>query len=56
MQFSILVPSSLPVVEVQPGERHTKRTASVFDWYDRHRSYSTFGSNEEEGSIDILAH
>jgi len=33
----------------QPDERHTNRTASVLEWYDKHshRAY-TSGSNEEE--------
>jgi len=36
-----------PVVVVQPDERHANRTASVLEWYDRHR-YTTSGANEEE--------
>jgi len=32
-------PSSLPVVVSQPDERHASGTASVLEWYDRHRAY-----------------
>jgi len=35
--FSTLGPSSLPDVVAQP-ERHANRTASVLEWYDRHRT------------------
>jgi len=31
----------------QPDERHANRTASVLEWYDRHRD-TTSGSNEKE--------
>jgi len=49
MQFPILGSSSrLPVVLAQPDERHANRTSSVLEWYDGHRAYSTFGSNEED--------
>jgi len=41
MLFLILGPSSLPVVAAQPDELHANRTASVLEWYDRHRAYST---------------
>jgi len=37
--FSTLEPSTLPVVVAQPDERHANRTASVLEWYDRHRAY-----------------
>jgi len=36
MLFPILGPSSLPVVVTQPDERHTNKTSSVLQWYDRH--------------------
>jgi len=39
MLFLTLGPNSLPVVVAQPDERHTNRTASVLEWYDRHRAY-----------------
>jgi len=26
-------------VVAQPDERHANRTASVLEWYDRHRAY-----------------
>jgi len=45
--FPTLGSSSLPVVvaqAAQPDERHANRTASVLEWYVRHRAYS----NEEE--------
>jgi len=38
MLFSILVPSSLPVVVVQLDEWHANRTTFVLEWYDRHRA------------------
>jgi len=38
MLFSTLGPSSLPVVLAQPDEKHINRTASVLEWYDRHRA------------------
>jgi len=38
MLFPTLEPSSLPVVVAQPDERHANRTASVLEWYDRHRA------------------
>jgi len=38
MLFSTLDPSSLPVVMAQPDESHANRTASVLEWYDRHRA------------------
>jgi len=47
MLFSILQPSSLPVVVAQPDERHANRAAFVLEWYDRYRA---FGSNEEDAS------
>jgi len=31
-----LGPSSLPVVVAQPDERHANRTASLFEWYEKH--------------------
>jgi len=40
MLFFILEPSSLPVVVAHPYEKHANRTASVLDWYDRHRAYN----------------
>jgi len=49
MLFPILRPISLPVEVAQSGERHANRTASVYEWYDRHRPYRTkSGSNEKE--------
>jgi len=48
MLFPILGPSSLPLVEAQPDERHANRTASMLEWNDRHSVYSTSGSNEED--------
>jgi len=30
---------SLPVVVTQPDERYANRTASVLEWYERHRAY-----------------
>jgi len=36
--FPILGPSSLPVVVAQLDERHSNRTSSVLEWYDRHRA------------------
>jgi len=54
MLFSTLGPSSLPIVVAQPDERHAKRTASVLEWYDRHRAYTTSGSTEEDlGCWDV---
>jgi len=45
-------PSSLPVVVAQPDQRHANRTASMLEWYDRHRAYSiTSGSDKEEKHI-----
>jgi len=41
MLFPTLGPSSLPVVVAQPDERHANRTASVLEWYDRHRASSS---------------
>jgi len=43
------------VVVAQPDERHVNRTASVLEWYDRHRA-STSGLNEEEEDIDLCGH
>jgi len=40
MLFPILGPSSLPVVVTQPDERHANKTASVLEWYIRHRAYN----------------
>jgi len=49
MLFPILGPNSLSVVVAQPDERHANRTASVLEWYGRHRAHSTTsGLNEEE--------
>jgi len=47
MLFPILGPStsSLPVVVVQPDERHANRTAFVLEWTDTGQS-TTSGSNE----------
>jgi len=36
--FSILGPSNIAVVVVQPNERHANTTASVLEWYDKHRA------------------
>jgi len=30
---------TLGVVVAQPDERHANRTASVLEWYDRHRTH-----------------
>jgi len=38
MLFPTLGPSSLPVVVAQPDKRHANRTASVLEFYDRHRA------------------
>jgi len=38
MLFPIVRPNSLPVVVAQPAEGHANRTASVLEWYDRHRA------------------
>jgi len=42
-------------VAAQPDERHANRTASVLEWYDRHRTYNiwTSGSNEEDDFIRL---
>jgi len=40
MLFHILGPISLPVVVGQTDERHANRTASMLEWYDRHRAYN----------------
>jgi len=40
MLFPTLGPSSLSVMVAQPDERHANRTASVLEWYDRHRAQS----------------
>jgi len=54
MLFPTLKPSSLPVVVAQPYKRHENRAASVLEWYDRYRAYSTTsGSNEEENKNQI---
>jgi len=36
--FPTLGPSSLPVVVAQPDKRQLNRTATVLEWYDRHRA------------------
>jgi len=36
--FPILEPISLPVVVAQPDKSYANRTASVLEWYDRHRA------------------
>jgi len=38
MLFPIFGACRLPVVVAQPDERHANRTASVLEWYDRHRA------------------
>jgi len=38
MLFPTLVLSSLSRCVAQPDERHARRTASVLEWYDRHRA------------------
>jgi len=38
--FPTLGPSSLPVVVAQHDERHANSTATVMEWYDKHRAYS----------------
>jgi len=40
MLFSVLEPSSQSVVVAQLDEIHANRTASVLEWYDKHRAYS----------------
>jgi len=42
MLFSILGLSSLSymMMVAQPDERHANKTASVMEWYERHRAYS----------------
>jgi len=42
MMFPTLGPSSLPIVVAQPDERYASRTASVLEWYDRHRAYNNW--------------
>jgi len=32
--------NNINVVVAQPDERHANRTASVLEWYDRHRAYN----------------
>jgi len=55
MLFPTLGPSNLPVVLAQPDERHANRAASVLEWYDRLRAYSTTSnSNEEEKDFAII--
>jgi len=34
--------STRSVVVAQPDERHANRTASVLEWYDRHRAYNSW--------------
>jgi len=42
-------------VVTQPDERHANRTASVLEWYDKHRAYSiTSGSNEEKDQYNCV--
>jgi len=51
MLFPTLGPSSLPIVVVQPGERHANRIVSVLEWYERHKAlYCSIisGLNEED--------
>jgi len=43
MLFPTFKPSNLPVVVAQSDERHANRTASVLEWYDRHRAYVSYG-------------
>jgi len=38
MLFPTLGPSSLSVVVAQPNEKHANRSASMLEWYDRHRA------------------
>jgi len=40
--------SSLLVVVAQSDEGNANRTASVLEWYDRHRDSATSSLNEEE--------
>jgi len=54
MLFPTVESSSLSIVVAQSNERHANRTASVLEWYDRHRVYSTTsGSNEEEAFLYV---
>jgi len=47
-------------VVAQPDERHANRTASVLEWYDRHRAkyndteQSTTSSSNEEEAKEIV--
>jgi len=38
MLFPFLGSSGTPVVVAQPYEKHANRTASVLEWYDRHKA------------------
>jgi len=56
MLFPTLGPSSLLIVVAQPDERHANRTASVLEYYDRHRGTehsTTSSSNEEEEDYSL---
>jgi len=57
MPFPTLGPSSLPAVVTQPDERHANRTASVLEWYDRHRAYIQHlvqTKNKREAKCNLL--
>jgi len=56
MLFPILGPSSLPVVVAQPDERNANRTASVLEWYDRHRVHNIWFKRKRRQSVFRLAH
>jgi len=54
MLFPILGPSSLPVMVAKPDERHANTTASVLEWYDRHRAYNIWFKWRRTTTIIIL--
>jgi len=54
MLFPILGPSVLPVVVAQPDEKHASRTASVLEWYDRHRALQHLIQTKKYGNLIII--
>jgi len=52
--FPILGPSSLPVVVTQPDQRYANRTASVLEWYDRHRAYNIWFKRRRRQNANVL--
>jgi len=47
------MPCSLPIVVAQPDQRHANKTASVLEWYDRHRAYNIWTNENDELMIMI---